>query len=103
MFPSLVSPRMATKTSPRFRRRESYSRPVTCGLPLWASTSAPARSSRRVTGLSILQVGKQPVYESDYRNGLPESAVLIVLTPELHGDSCSTRHVRTSRRILFPS
>src|SRR4051794_32112942 len=53
-FPSLDSPRIATNTSPGFTWRESYSTPATSGLPLWASTSAPYKSSRRVTAVEYI-------------------------------------------------
>src|SRR6185437_2819382 len=44
-LPSLESPFMATKASPGFTLRESYSTPVTCGFPLLARISTPFRRS----------------------------------------------------------
>src|SRR5438105_8916634 len=39
LFPSLDSPRIATKASPGFTRRESYSIPLMLALPLWERIS----------------------------------------------------------------
>src|SRR5439155_17549710 len=55
LLPSLDSPRMATKTSPGRTRRESYSTPLTLGLPRWDNTSAPSRSCRKFIDWIILQ------------------------------------------------
>src|SRR5258708_4657902 len=58
-FASLVSPFMATKTVPGPTRRESYSTPLTGGLPLelplWESTSAPSRSCWKVIGVDYIR------------------------------------------------
>src|SRR5581483_4051067 len=66
-LPSLDSPRMATNTCPGFTRRESYSTPVTGGLPLWARTSAPCRRSRNIIKAIVLQVGKQSPFTTETR------------------------------------
>ena len=52
-FPSLVSPFIATKAFPGAPCRESYSTPVTAGLPLCESTSAPCRSCWKVIAVII--------------------------------------------------
>src|SRR6266576_3050759 len=53
-LPSLLSPFIATKTLPGPTRRESYSTPVTGGLPLCESTSAPSSSCWKVIGVILV-------------------------------------------------
>ena len=56
---------MATNKSPGLTRRESYSNPVMPGLPLWASTSAPYKTSRKFISLDSSAMCVQHKYQID--------------------------------------